>query len=113
MGRVTLALWAGWALVGLGGGLTLVSRVVMGQSYSPSASNLDPGQTIVRRGPYAFFDHPQYAGNLLSVGGLLLSLNARWSWLLLAPFLIALSWRIAREERFLDEKFGPLWRSRP
>ena len=104
--------WLGRALVFLGAGLTLWAYRVLGKSYAPTAHHPDPSQTLVRSGPYRWLAHPQYAGNLLSVIGLLTALGLRWAWLSLPPFAAAQAWRVRREERFLATRFGPEWRKR-
>lgn len=105
-------LWPGRALVVLGAGWTLWAYRVLGASYAPTAEHPDPAQALVRSGPYRWFDHPQYAGNLLSVVGLLAALGLRWSWLCLLPFVAAQAWRVRREERFLSARFGSGWSAR-
>ena len=102
---VTPPMWVGRVVVVLGGVWTIYARWVLGRNYQPTAHNHDPEQVLVRSGPYRWFRHPQYAGNTLSVVGLLLALSARWSWLLVIPFLAAQLWRVRREEAFLREKF--------
>jgi len=96
----------------LGGGWTLWAYQALGESYAPTAEHPSPEQTLVRSGPYRWFDHPQYAGNLLSVVGLLAALGLVWSWLCLVPFVAAQRWRVRREERFLAARFGPEWSAR-
>lgn len=102
--------WVGRALVVAGGAWTLWAYRVLGASYAPTAHHPDPDQALVRRGPYRWCAHPQYAGNLLSVVGLLTALGLRWSWLSVAPFVAAQAWRVRREERFLAARFGAQWR---
>jgi len=105
-GAVTPAMWAGRGLVLAGGAFTVYARRALGASYAPTAHHPDPDQALVRGGPYRRLRHPQYLGNLTSVVGLLLALDARWSWLTLLPFAAAQRWRVAAEERFLRARFG-------
>lgn len=103
---VTAETWTGWALLGLGAGLTLWAHRALGPNYSPTAEHPDPdAHTLVRHGPYRWLRHPQYVGNLLSLAGLLAALGARWAWLALLPFVAAARWRIAREERWLAARY--------
>jgi len=108
--EVTPAMWVGRGLVLGAALLTLWGRRVMGQSYAPTAHHPRPAeQEIVRAGPYRLLKHPQYAGNLGSLAGLVLALDLRWSWLALLPFAAALSWRIRREEAWLRDAHGEDW----
>jgi protein-S-isoprenylcysteine O-methyltransferase Ste14 len=67
---------------------------------------IEPGQKLVRRGPYRWLRHPSYAGILLSVGGLGLAFG---SWVSAAVALLIMFAgmlpRIRVEERALARAF--------
>ena len=66
-----------------------------------------PTTAIVTTGPYRFTRNPAYLGMALLYIGLTLLADAPWA-LLVLPFVIAVTDRmvIAREERYLERKFG-------
>jgi protein-S-isoprenylcysteine O-methyltransferase Ste14 len=98
--------WPGRVLVALAAFWTLWTRRVLGNSYAPTAENFDPGQTRVKTGPYRWLKHPMYLGNIATVVGALLAFNLMYAWGSLVPFIGAIGWRIAAENRFMAEKFG-------
>lgn len=112
-GRVGAMGWSGRALLVLGPALILWARFTLGASYAPTPDHPDPAQRLVRRGPYRWLRHPMYLGDALAFLGLLLALERRWAFLSLVPLVLAILWRVRREERFMDERFGATWRSPP
>ena len=68
---------------------------------------VEPGQTIVRAGPYRRLRHPAYAGDLLSIFGFALMIG---SWIgAVAALGIAFAAHVPRihvEERALRDAFG-------
>jgi protein-S-isoprenylcysteine O-methyltransferase Ste14 len=88
------ALLRGWAIVSLG-------------RYFRREVTIEPGQRIVRRGPYRVLRHPSYAGLLLMFAGLGLAFG---SWVSAAVALLigfaGILPRIRVEERALAEEFG-------
>lgn len=103
--------WSGRALLVLGPALLLWARVTLGRSYAPTPDHPDPAQALVRRGPYRWLRHPMYLGDALTFVGLLLALERRWAFVSLLPLAAAILWRVRREERFLEGRFGPAWRA--
>ena len=104
--QTTTAMWLGRALVVGSAIWTIWCRKVLGRGYAPTAQNPDPGQTLVRRGPYRYVRHPIYAGNVLTIAGLFLAFDLTWAWLSLFVLIAALTWRVRDEEEFLRAKFG-------
>ncbi|MDP2936340.1 MAG: isoprenylcysteine carboxylmethyltransferase family protein [Dehalococcoidia bacterium] len=66
---------------------------------------------LVTLGPYAVMRHPQYAGLMLAILGALV----QWPTVItlaMAPVLVAIYWRLARQEdRELEERFGERYRA--
>jgi protein-S-isoprenylcysteine O-methyltransferase len=71
---------------------------------------IQPGQTLVRSGPYRLLRHPSYTGALLTVVGFGLGTGA-WVPALVAivPITAAFLWRIRAEERMLADAFPDAW----
>jgi protein-S-isoprenylcysteine O-methyltransferase Ste14 len=70
-----------------------------------------PTTTIVDAGPYRFTRNPIYLGMFLGIAGLAIAFDSLW--LLLALVLFALIIRygvVAREEAYLERKFGDVYR---
>jgi len=99
-------MWAGRITVVLAAVWTIWTRKVLGGNYSPTARNLDPGQTLIKSGPYRLMKHPMYLGNVLTVAGLFMAFDLTYSWLAMPLFLAAILWRVALENRFLQQKFN-------
>ena len=66
---------------------------------------------LVVSGPYRFSRNPDYLGQALVVGGVALLLNAPWVLLAgLAGLLVVRYGVVAREEQYLDRRFGEEYR---
>jgi protein-S-isoprenylcysteine O-methyltransferase Ste14 len=80
-----------------------------------AGTNIRPDQptlAVVSDGPFRFTRNPLY----LSLTGLYLGItllaDALWPLLLLVPVLVVLQWGVvAREERYLEAKFGEPYRA--
>ena len=81
------------------------SRFTLGDNYSPTATNNNPEQEIIRRGPYRWFDHPIYYGIAVMIVGVLLAFHVVYSWITLLIYIAAVWWRIHVEEKALRERF--------
>ena len=90
------------------GGLTLSAAVV--RQFRRAGTPVSPrraSRQLVVSGPYRFSRNPDYLGQALVVVGLALLLNAPWVFLALLPALLLVRYGvIAREERYLDRRFG-------
>jgi protein-S-isoprenylcysteine O-methyltransferase Ste14 len=99
-------LGVGVAAVVAGVGLRAWSIVTLGRFFRRRVT-IEPGQRLVRDGPYRVLRHPSYAGLVLAVGGLGLAFG---SWVgaavALGATLLSLLPRIRVEERALAETFG-------
>ena len=96
----------GSLLVVAGLGLLLIFNA----SFSRKGTAVEPWKpttAIVTTGPYRFTRNPAYLGMALTYVGIAVMSSALWV-LLPLPFVIAVIDRgvIAREERYLERKFG-------
>ena len=67
--------------------------------------------TIVDRGPYGFTRNPIYLGMFLALIGLAIALNDAWLLVMLVPFWLVIRYGVvAREEAYLERKFGDVYR---
>jgi protein-S-isoprenylcysteine O-methyltransferase Ste14 len=102
----------GWALALFGivviGLPALVALLRAGTSPNPGR----PTTALVVTGSYRFTRHPLYLSMAVIYTGLALAANALWA-LLLLPVAMFLTDRgpMAREERYLEQKFGEPYRS--
>jgi protein-S-isoprenylcysteine O-methyltransferase Ste14 len=98
--------WAGCALIVAG--LFLAGSFVA--VFRRARTNVDPGKpttTIVTGGPYRLTRNPGYLGMALAYTGIALLAGALWPLLSLIPVLVLIDRAvIAREERYLEAKFG-------
>ena len=70
-----------------------------------------PTTTIVESGPYRFTRNPIYIGMFLGLIGLAIMLNNPWLLMTLVPFALVIRYGVvAREEAYLDRKFGNEYR---
>jgi protein-S-isoprenylcysteine O-methyltransferase len=97
----------GIALVLAGVALRARAIVTLGRYFRREVT-IEPGQRLVRSGPYRLLRHPSYAGILISFTGLGLAFG---SWVSAAVALVVVLAgmlpRIRVEERALAEAFGP------
>jgi protein-S-isoprenylcysteine O-methyltransferase Ste14 len=106
-----LALALGSALVVLGIGLRQWAAKALGVFFTRSIV-IRAEHRVVRNGPYRFVRHPAYAGDLVSVLGLALTLG-NWLSIMIAVsgFFLAHVPRIRAEEAALDANFGEDYRA--
>jgi protein-S-isoprenylcysteine O-methyltransferase Ste14 len=70
-----------------------------------------PVTTIVASGPYRFTRNPIYVGMMLGLAGLALAFDILWLLAMLVPFALVIRFGVvAREEAYLDRKFGDVYR---
>ena len=101
-----LSIPLGIALVGVG--LTLMSSFVAAFRRAGTAVPTRRESTaIVTTGPYRFSRNPGYMGMALVFSGIVLLAEALWAFAALAVVLLLIRYGvIAREERYLERKFG-------
>ncbi|TCL74859.1 isoprenylcysteine carboxylmethyltransferase family protein [Rhizobium sp. BK251] len=69
-----------------------------------------PTATIVDNGPYRFTRNPIYIGMFLGLTGLALAFDSLWLIVLLVPFYLVIRYGVvAREEAYLERKFGGVY----
>lgn len=69
-----------------------------------------PTTTIVEAGPYRFTRNPIYSGMFLGLIGLAIAFDTLWLLILLVPFYLVIRFGVvAREEAYLERKFGDVY----
>jgi protein-S-isoprenylcysteine O-methyltransferase Ste14 len=69
-----------------------------------------PTTTIVENGPYRFTRNPIYLGMFLGLIGLAIAFDNLWLLLTLVPFALVIRYGVvAREEAYLERKFGDVY----
>jgi len=70
-----------------------------------------PTTTIVDTGPFHLTRNPIYVGMMLGLIGLAIAFNSLWLLLMLVPFALVVRYAVvAREEAYLQRKFGDVYR---
>jgi protein-S-isoprenylcysteine O-methyltransferase Ste14 len=73
-------------------------------------TNLPTTTTIVERGPYRFTRNPIYLGMFLGLIGLAIAFDNLWLLIMLLPFAFVIRYGVvAREEDYLERKFGDVY----
>ena len=110
---VAAAMLAGWlgALVFAFALALLVWAIAAMTRGGSNVPTNRPTTTIVHGGPYRFTRNPIYLGMVLGLIGLAIALNSLWLLLTLVPFVLAIRYGVvAREEAYLERKFGDVYR---
>jgi protein-S-isoprenylcysteine O-methyltransferase Ste14 len=96
----------GAASIIAGGGLLALFLSAFRRAETP-VDPYTPSEAIVTDGPYRLTRNPAYLGMALTYAGIAIASNAPWA---LAPLPVAIAiidrGVIAREERYLERKFG-------
>jgi protein-S-isoprenylcysteine O-methyltransferase Ste14 len=70
-----------------------------------------PTTSIVESGPYRFTRNPIYLGMVLGLIGLAIAFDTLWLLMMLLPFALVIRYGVvAREEAYLERKFGDVYR---
>ena len=79
-----------------------------------AGTNIDPmlpARAIVTSGPFRYSRNPLYLALTLLYLGLTLALNTWWGLVMLVPLFIVMDRGVVlREERYLEQKFGEIYR---
>lgn len=100
-----------------GGLLLMIALALIGsmmrnfrRAGTPVSTRRASSQLVVS-GPYRFSRNPDYVGQALVVIGLGLLLNSAWVLFAVVPSLLLVRYGvIAREEKYLDQRFGEDYR---
>ena len=110
---VSAAVPAGW----LGGAVFVLALALFGWAVitiSRAGSNVPtnmPTTSIVDTGPYRFTRNPIYLGMMLGLVGLAIAFDSLWLLVMLVPFFLVIRYGVvAREEAYLERKFGEIYR---
>jgi protein-S-isoprenylcysteine O-methyltransferase Ste14 len=69
-----------------------------------------PTTSIVDTGPYRFTRNPIYLGMMLGLVGLAIAFDSLWLLVMLVPFFLVIRYGVvAREEAYLERKFGEVY----
>jgi protein-S-isoprenylcysteine O-methyltransferase Ste14 len=103
----------GW----LGGMLFVLALALLAWAFvtiTSAGSNVPtslPTTTIVESGPYRVTRNPIYLSMFLGLIGLAIALDNLWLLLMLVPFALVIRYGVvAREETYLERKFGDVYR---
>jgi protein-S-isoprenylcysteine O-methyltransferase Ste14 len=84
-------------------GFYIIFLVYKENTFTSATIEIAEGQTVISTGPYSIVRHPMYAGGLLYILGMPLSLGSFWGFLAFAATMPFLLWRLFDEERFLSK----------
>jgi protein-S-isoprenylcysteine O-methyltransferase Ste14 len=71
----------------------------------------EPSRALATEGVYAYVRNPMYVGLAFIVGGLGIALASDWTLVMLVPAMLLIHLGVvAREERYLEAKFGDAYR---
>jgi len=104
---------AGW-IVGAVFGIALALAASAIATLTRAGSNVPtsmPTTTIVDAGPYRFTRNPIYLGMIVGLIGLAIAFDSLWLLVALMPFALVIRYGVvAREEAYLERKFGDVYR---
>ena len=89
----------------------VITMTIAIRQFSAAGTNVPaplPAKTLVTDGIYSRTRNPIYVSMILIYSGIAIAAASTWSFVLLVPVLMIIRYGvIAREERYLDRKFGP------
>jgi protein-S-isoprenylcysteine O-methyltransferase Ste14 len=102
--------WSGLLFVVMAVSLAIAGRRAM-LAAETNINPFKPTTSIVSSGPFRFTRNPLYLALTLIYVGLTLASNTWWGFVLLVPVLLLIHFGVvAREERYLERKFGESYR---
>ncbi|MCA1368031.1 isoprenylcysteine carboxylmethyltransferase family protein [Bradyrhizobium sp. BRP14] len=104
------ASWLLGAIIFLAGlGLLIWSAATLRRAGT-HIQTVQPTTTIVEEGPYRYSRNPIYIGMFLGLIGLAIGFDSLWFLVLLVPFYLIIRYGVvAREEAYLERKFGDIY----
>src|SRR5215472_12481159 len=101
--------WVGGAVFAVALALAAWAIAAITRAGSNVPTNM-PTTTIVDTGPYRFTRNPIYLGMFLGLVGLAIAFDSLWLLVMLVPFALVIRYGVvAREEAYLDRKFGAVY----
>jgi protein-S-isoprenylcysteine O-methyltransferase Ste14 len=85
-------------------GFIAIFLVFKVNTFGSATIEVAPDQRVISTGPYALVRHPMYAGALVMLLGIPISLGSWWGLLVIVAMIPALIWRLVDEEKFLARK---------
>ena len=82
-------------------GLLLALWAMISLNRSFSIAPADRG--LVQQGPYKLIRHPMYAGEILSLAGVLMAAFSFWNVAVFVAFIISVVWRVYEEESLIRD----------
>jgi protein-S-isoprenylcysteine O-methyltransferase Ste14 len=102
--------WLGATVFVLALALVAWAIVTLTRAGSNVPTNL-PTTTIVESGPYRFTRNSIYLGMFLGLIGLAIAFDNLWLLMVVVPFALVIRYGVvAREEAYLERKFGDVYR---
>ncbi|MBV8535353.1 MAG: isoprenylcysteine carboxylmethyltransferase family protein [Alphaproteobacteria bacterium] len=102
--------WVGGIVFALALALGIWAIVTMTRAGSNVPTHR-PSTIIVESGPYRVTRNPIYLGMFLGQIGLAVAFNSLWLYVTLVPFALVIRYGVvAREEAYLERKFGDVYR---
>jgi protein-S-isoprenylcysteine O-methyltransferase Ste14 len=108
------AMPAGWlgTIVFLAGLALLIWAATTFRRAGTHIQTNEPTTAIVEEGPYRYSRNPIYVGMFLGLIGLAVGFDTLWLLILLVPFYLVIRFGVvAREEAYLERKFGDVYRA--
>jgi protein-S-isoprenylcysteine O-methyltransferase Ste14 len=103
--------WIGAAVFAVAVALLAWAIVTITRAGSNVPTNM-PTTAIVDTGPYRFTRNPIYLAMFLGLVGLALAFDSLWLLAALVPFALVIRYgMVAREEAYLERKFGDVYRA--
>jgi protein-S-isoprenylcysteine O-methyltransferase Ste14 len=101
---------AGAAIIALGVAIAF-SAFRQFRRHETSFKPYEPATALITEGPYRYTRNPMYLALSLFYAGIAITADSPWTLALLAPTLVVMHYGvIAREERYLERKFGDAYR---
>jgi protein-S-isoprenylcysteine O-methyltransferase Ste14 len=101
--------WVGGAVIALGVALGLWAVVTFRKAGTRPEPH-KPTTAIVDGGPFRFTRNPIYMGMFIGQLGLAIAFDSLWILAMLVPFFLVIrSGVVAREEAYLERKFGEVY----